>query len=49
MSNKMKALLYPLDSFPSIKEESFFTSPVSSSKRVKYLLYLLREEFDHMF
>lgn len=46
MSNKIKALLYPLDSFSSIREEPFFTSPVSSSKRVKYLFHSLREEFE---
>lgn len=38
MSNKMKALLYPVDLFSSIRKESFFTCPVSSLKRAKYSL-----------
>lgn len=33
MSNKMKALLYPVDFFSYIREESSFISPVSSLKR----------------
>lgn len=48
MSNKMKALLYPVDSFSYISEESSFTSPISSLK--SKILHSLRKNLnDHMF